>query len=176
MTVLSSNGTVEIDVVKFRVTREEGNPLLIDTPAKAARIARELMPDDAKEHFGVLMLNTKNYLIAYHEVAVGSLDRLIVHPREVFGPALRMLGVSTVVLVHNHPSGDITPSATDFKLTRSLIRAGKIVGVPVNDHVIIGSGTSKHFSFGDYHRTHSRKEVTHDHHSARPRAARSPRS
>src|SRR5207245_231716 len=99
--------------VSFRVVRENAvatvKPVL-SSPAEVREVARELIPDDAREHFFALYLNSQNRLVAAHEVSVGTLSASLVHAREVFGPALRLLGVASVILVHNHPSGDATPS------------------------------------------------------------------
>ncbi len=128
--------------IRFSVVRESGapDPRLIETPRAVFDIVREsaLIPDDGKEHFGVLLLNSQNRLIGYHEVSVGSLSATTVHPREVFGPALRMIGVASLVLVHNHPSGDPSQSREDERLTKQLFDAGKLLDLPVHDHVIIG--------------------------------------
>jgi DNA repair protein RadC len=75
-----------------------------------------------------------------HEVAVGSQSAAIVHPREVLGPALRE-GAAHLILIHNHPSGDPTPSTEDLHLTRQLVEGAKLLGLKLHDHVIIGNGT-----------------------------------
>jgi DNA repair protein RadC len=86
----------------------------------------------------VIALNTKNRLIRMYEVSVGSLNATIVHPRELFKDAVR-LSAASVVVVHNHPSGDPTPSAADIQLTRRLVKAGDVLGIDVLDHVVIGT-------------------------------------
>lgn len=98
----------------------------------------------------VLLLDTRLWLVAVHEVSTGSLNATIVHPREVFGPALRMLGVSSVILAHNHPSGDPTPSKEDLELTSRLRKAGDLLQIPVYDHVIIGGGTNNYVSLKEH--------------------------
>jgi len=92
-----------------------------------------------REHFWALALNTKNQLLRLFEVSVGSLNASIVHPRELFKDAVRASAASLVV-VHNHPSGDPTPSGADIQLTRRLVKAGDVLGIDVLDHVVIGSG------------------------------------
>jgi DNA repair protein RadC len=92
-----------------------------------------------QECMAVLLLNTKNHMIASEIVTTGLLDRSLVHPREVFRPAI-LRNAATLVLVHNHPSGDPTPSATDIRATRQLVKAGKIIGIKVLDHIIIAAG------------------------------------
>jgi DNA repair protein RadC len=92
-----------------------------------------------REHFWALALNTKNQLIRTIEVSVGSLNASIVHPRELFKEAVK-LSAASVVVVHNHPSGDPTPSGADIQLTRRLVKAGDVLGIEVLDHVVIGDG------------------------------------
>ena len=89
------------------------------------------------EIFVVLCLNAKNGVLAWHEVTSGLADRTQVHPREVFRLAV-LTGASRVLLLHNHPSGDPTPSAQDIAATRQLVEAGNIIGIEVLDHVVVG--------------------------------------
>ncbi|TSC94292.1 MAG: DNA repair protein RadC [Candidatus Berkelbacteria bacterium Athens1014_28] len=90
-----------------------------------------------KENFVVLYLNTRNQLINKETISIGSLNANIVHPREVFEPAISGFA-SSVAFVHNHPSGDPEPSEDDKKITKQLVEAGKILGIEVLDHIIIG--------------------------------------
>lgn len=92
-----------------------------------------------REHIVVILLDTKNHVLGSEVVSVGSLDASIVHPREVFKPAIRR-SASAIILAHNHPSGDPTPSEADFKCTSRLAEAGQVLGIAVLDHVIIGDG------------------------------------
>jgi DNA repair protein RadC len=110
----------------------------IRTPGDAARVLRDHMRSLDQEQFWVLHLNAKNCLKS-QPVAVtsGLLDASLVHPREVFRDAVRS-ATAAVVLVHNHPSGDPTPSAEDIRITRQLVESGKIMDIKVLDHVIIG--------------------------------------
>ena len=89
-----------------------------------------------KEHFRILSLTTRKTLISIDDISVGILDSSIAHPREVFKPAIQNSAAS-IILVHNHPSGDPTPSNDDIKITERLIEAGKILGIEIDDHVII---------------------------------------
>ena len=127
------------------------DPRHLTRPKAVADLLRKsgLIPDDGRKHFGELLLTGKLTLIAYHEVAVGTVDCVHVSPREVFGPALRVLGTARVILVHDHPSGDVTPSRDDRVLTRRLVKAGKVLVIKVDDHIIIASGTGGWFSFDD---------------------------
>jgi DNA repair protein RadC len=90
-----------------------------------------------KEHFIALFLDTKNRIIGEEQVSVGTLNASIIHPREVFCSAIKA-AASSVVIVHNHPSGDCKPSKEDESITKMLCDAGKILGINVLDHVIIG--------------------------------------
>jgi DNA repair protein RadC len=100
-----------------------------------------------REHFWTLALNTKNRLIRIIEVSVGSLNASIVHPRELFKDAVR-LSAASIIVVHNHPSGDPTPSGADIQLTRRIVKAGDVLGIELLDHVVIGSG-GEHASLRD---------------------------
>jgi DNA repair protein RadC len=97
------------------------------------------MRDLAHEEFHVLLLNTQNEVLRQLQVTRGTLDASLVHPREVFRPAIAEAAAS-VILLHNHPSGDPTPSAEDRAVTRQLVGAGELVGIEVLDHVIVGEG------------------------------------
>ncbi|SFJ77401.1 DNA repair protein RadC [Paenibacillus sp. UNC496MF] len=92
-----------------------------------------------KEHFVCLFLDTKNHVIARETISIGTLDAAIVHPREVFSAAIRHRA-SSIVAVHNHPSGNTTPSPADIDLTKKLTEVGELVGIELLDHVIIGDG------------------------------------
>jgi DNA repair protein RadC len=90
-----------------------------------------------REQFRVLLLNTKNQVLAVETVSVGTLNSSLVHPREVFKQAV-VKSAAAVILVHNHPSGDPGPSSEDLEITRRLHDAGKLIGIEVLDHIIIG--------------------------------------
>ncbi|MGD9677322.1 MAG: DNA repair protein RadC [Vulcanibacillus sp.] len=110
--------------------------------------AAEYLIDDIKflkqEHFIILLLDTKNQIISKETISIGTLNSSIVHPREVFKPAIKK-SVSAIILAHNHPSGDPTPSKEDIEITKRLTKAGEILGIDVLDHIIIGD--SKYISF-----------------------------
>ena len=106
---------------------------------------RLAMRDLAHEEFHVLLLNTQNEVLRDLQVTRGTLDASLVHPREVFRPAIAEAAAS-IILVHNHPSGDPTPSAEDRSVTRQLRSAGELVGIDVLDHVILGEGRFVSFS------------------------------
>jgi len=113
----------------------------IRTPEDAARVLRGRASARETEAFWVLLLDTKNRLRQTPvEISTGLLNASLAHPREVFKEAIRCLSAA-VVLVHNHPSGDPAPSAEDIKITRQLVEAGRIVDIPVLDHIILGRST-----------------------------------
>jgi len=91
----------------------------------------------AQEVFVVITMNTKNRVIQKHLVSIGTVSSALVHPRECYRTAI-LDGASALILAHNHPSGDPTPSSEDIKITRQLIQAGEVVGIKVLDHVIVG--------------------------------------
>src|SRR4029434_9928578 len=99
-----------------------------------------------REHFVILLLDQKNQVIGLNTVSIGSLTASVVHPREVFKPAI-LSNASSILLCHNHPSGDPLPSQEDRALTVRLFQAGKLLGIDVLDHIIVGEG--KYFSFAD---------------------------
>ena len=104
----------------------------------------KLLQDQPGEVFAILCMSTKHRVIAYHEVSRGTLDATLVHPREVFKAAL-LANAASIVLCHNHPSGEPTPSPDDIQLTRRLVAAGMLLGVEVLDHIIVGD--SRYYSF-----------------------------
>ena len=108
----------------------------ITSPEDVFQLLKNEIGNKKKEHFRILSLTTRKQLINIDKVSTGSLDSSIAHPREVFQPAIENSAAS-IILVHNHPSGDPTPSNDDIKLTERLIEAGKLLGIDVDDHVII---------------------------------------
>ncbi len=121
--------------------RREESPVL-DNPPTVVNFIRESNRLKNVEAFQVLLLNTRKKLIRAEEISEGTLDTLLVHPREVFRAAIAA-NAAAIVLVHNHPSGDPTPSEADIKVTRDLIRAGQLLKIEVVDHIIIGRATAE---------------------------------
>ena len=115
---------------------ESDKKLPVKTPDEVVSLVRGRLRGKKKEHFLVLLLDTRGQLIKTSEISVGSLDTSIVHPREVFQEAISASAAS-VIFVHNHPSGDPEPSEDDIKLTERLAQAGDIVGIDVLDHIIV---------------------------------------
>ena len=103
-------------------------------------LASEHEVDRMKEHFWIVGLNTRNVIQYVDLVSLGTLNASLVHPREVFRFSIYKGGVSSIILAHNHPSGDAEPSEEDMKVTRRLVEAGKIIGIEVLDHIILGDG------------------------------------
>jgi DNA repair protein RadC len=135
-----------LKLATWTVVREPGqpSPRRLNDPEAVAALARDLLNsnDDEKEHFWVLLLNTQNGLTCAHHVSMGSLSASIVHPREVFRAAV-LAGAAHLILVHNHPSGDPTPSKEDVHLTRQLVEGARVLGLRVHDHVIVGNGSGQ---------------------------------
>lgn len=119
----------------------------VSGPEDVVKLCGPQLRGSDREHFWALALNTKNQLIRIIEVSVGSLNASIVHPRELFKDAVR-LSAASVVVVHNHPSGDPTPSGADIQLTKRLVKAGDVLGIEVLDHVVIGD-CGQHSSLRD---------------------------
>jgi DNA repair protein RadC len=115
----------------------ESSRPVIKSPDDAAALVMEEMRHLDREHFRAVLLNTKNQVISTDKVSVGTLNSSTVHPRELFRNAIRKSAAS-MVLVHNHPSGDPAPSREDLDITRRLVEVGKIVGIEILDHIIIG--------------------------------------
>jgi DNA repair protein RadC len=120
----------------------------LDAPARAAELFRALIPTgDEREHFCAAYVDARSNVKGVAVISIGTLSASLVHPREVFRPAI-VAGAAAIIVCHNHPSGDTTPSAEDKDATRRLSRAGELLGVPLLDHVIIGDG-AQFFSFKD---------------------------
>ncbi len=128
---------------------------LIDTPERAAEywkanIATAPWFDPAKEAFVILILNTRRRILGHNLVALGGLDSVVVHAREVFRPVIVAAG-SALILAHNHPSLDSSPSEADIRVTRDLARVGQLLKIEILDHVIIGSTFTSLRSLGYFH-------------------------
>jgi DNA repair protein RadC len=115
---------------------------LLDTPDRVADLLREENRLYEVERFQVLLLNTRRRLIRVERLSQGTLDTVLVHPRDVFKRAIAA-NASALILAHNHPSGDPAPSEADVKVTRDLIRAGQLLKIDVLDHIILGRRSSE---------------------------------
>lgn len=120
------------------------NKVKINEPTTIANLFMDEMRYLQKEHFKVLLLDTKNQIIVTEEISVGTLNASIVHPRDVFKAAIKR-NANSIILIHNHPSGDPTPSNEDINITNRLIDGGNLIGIKVLDHIIIGD--NRYISF-----------------------------
>ena len=125
-------------VVQYRGPRRrvEGK---LGAPADAARFVRSLTLGEAREHFVVIMLDGRHRPIAYQVVSVGTATAALVHPREVFQSAV-MVGACALIIAHNHPSGDPSPSSEDRSVAKRLARVGKVLGIRVLDSIVVVDG------------------------------------
>ncbi len=128
-----------------RISYEDGiSKMNINSPRSIANVFMDDMRYLQKEHFKVVLLDTKNQIISTEEISVGTLNASIVHPRDVFKIAIKK-NSNSMILLHNHPSGDPYPSQEDISVTKRLIEVGNIVGIKIIDHIIIGD--NKYISF-----------------------------
>lgn len=111
----------------------------VENTQEAAQMARRQLAGRKKEHFVLILLDSRHRVLKAAPISVGSLDMSVVHPREAFREAIAA-GAAAILLAHNHPSGDPTPSPQDLDLTRRLAEAGRLLGIPVLDHLIVGNG------------------------------------
>lgn len=140
--------TAPYHVPELKVMRLEEHPVewrIIENPEQAESIWRDTVEkaswyDPDKECLVVFLLNTRRRLLGFNLVTLGTLDTCFAHPREVFRVAI-MRAAQAVLIGHNHPSGDPTPSEADIKVTRELIRAGQILKIDVLDHMIVGTAS-----------------------------------
>ena len=139
---------VELANIKCRMVKEGITKYPVEkvsSPQDVVKIFRAQYGMEDREHMGILLLNNKNIPIGFHTVSVGSINSSIVHPREVFKVAI-LANAAAIILGHNHPSGVTTPSNEDTRITSRLVDAGRILGIEVLDHVIVGPETD-YYSF-----------------------------
>ena len=151
-----SAGLSKLESIRLEVAVEIGRRLSIasaieadhvTSPSDGARLLMPLLRHETHEKFIVVLLNTKNRIIKTEQIAEGSLTSAVVHPREVFAPAVTA-HAACILVAHNHPSGDPYPSAEDRKLTHALEEAGSVLGIPLLDHLVIGDG--RYYSFKEH--------------------------
>ena len=130
-----------VELVKDSAKLYDLDDTVVRSPEDAYKAVEKVfnLSSKTKEHFGIFTLSTKNKIIGAHIIHIGSLNASIVHPREVFQQAI-LNNASAIVLFHNHPSGVPTPSPEDIEVTNRLVEGGKILGIDVLDHLIIGEG------------------------------------
>ena len=132
-----------VEVVRETLANEHFKPVRKGAKLTTPKRVRELfdfLETRPTEEFHAALVNVKHALETTVHISTGTLTASLVHPREVFRPALTYPGVAALICVHNHPSGDSKPSMEDLELTRRLIEAGRLLGVPLLDHVIVGAG------------------------------------
>lgn len=125
------------EVVRRIMEEEPSDPPTFEYLADVAMYFAPLLIHESKEHFMIAMLSSARQIIATSTISIGTLSATLVHPREVFMETLRY-PCSSIILVHNPPSGDPEPSKRDISVTRQLVKSGKILDIPVLDHVILG--------------------------------------
>ena len=130
----------KVVLVKEKVGRYE-LPRKIGSPEDAYRAITTItnVQEEAQEVLGILILNIKNKIVAVHEISRGTLNASVIHPREVFKPAV-LHNAAAIICFHNHPSGDPKPSKEDVNITNRLVEAGEILGIEILDHIIVGDG------------------------------------
>ena len=133
-----------IKEIIYRINMEKSKALTqISSPNDVLTYFKD-MEDLRQEEIRLIMLNTKNKIIAHKTISKGTVNSSIVTPREIFFPAIKMMA-SSIILVHNHPSGDVTPSSEDKNITEIVARSGKLINIKLLDHIIIGK--NKIYSF-----------------------------
>lgn len=132
-----------VPIVAVQLVRERTYSAPIRTiasPQDAYQLLREWLEPRDRECFALLLMDTRHKVLGMHIVSIGTLNASLVHPREVYKPAI-LANASAVLLAHNHPSGDPAPSQEDLALTSRLKQVGELLGIPVLDHLIIGENT-----------------------------------
>jgi DNA repair protein RadC len=140
-----------VPVYRVTLVREAAIPApaaRLRSAAQAAALLQQYLGAVDREHFVVILLDRKHAPIGINTVSMGSLTASVVHPREVFKSAI-LANAAALLCGHNHPSSDPTPSREDRAVTQRLVAAGKLLDIPVLDHIIIGDGSTAYFSFAD---------------------------
>jgi DNA repair protein RadC len=127
-------------VSRIRRREQRQPPPRIEGPADLYQLLKPLLAFEDREHFYAVLLSTKNHVLGIELVSVGSLSASIVHPREVFKRAI-VASAAAIIVAHNHPSGDVTPSPEDAEFTRRLARAGELLGIRLLDHIVVGESS-----------------------------------
>ena len=138
-----SNVAKRINIVSIKMVKESSflyQTRTISSPKDAYEMIKEQLEGLDREQFIIACLNTKNEPTNISVVSVGTLNKAIVHPREVFKTAI-LSNAASIMAFHNHPSGETTPSQQDIQLTQRLVEAGELLGIKLLDHLIIGDGT-----------------------------------
>lgn len=131
--------------VSYVATNNE--PFRIRDSEDVARFVRSILTENSREHFIAMYLNGSHHIASYSTISIGTANSTLVHPREVFQRAI-LSGAVSLVVSHNHPSGDVTPSGADFEVTAKLKEAGLILCIPLLDHVIVTDAS--HYSLREH--------------------------
>lgn len=137
-----------VNVYRCSLVKEGVISKTVNDTDQAARLFADLIGEASEEYFYMAALNAAGGVVGIHEVAHGSLEACPVHPREVFKRALAN-NAHSIIIAHNHPSGDATPSGQDIETTKRLIDCGRLLGIPVVDHVIVGDRPRSMRAAGD---------------------------
>lgn len=127
---------------KFRDAKKEYPEIHFDgrvritSPQESYNTVKDYFTDLSREHFGVLFLSSANKVIGFEVISIGNLNSSVVHPREVFRSAV-VTGCASIIIFHNHPSGNLEPSNEDITITKKLVECGKLMDIPVFDHIIV---------------------------------------
>lgn len=135
-----------IPLVRMMMVKEKNIPYMaesVNTPKKVVDLAKKILSGADREHFLVLSVDNQIKPLAIEIVSIGTVNRALVHAREVFKHAI-LANATYILTIHNHTSGNCTPSLSDMELTENLAEAGRFMGIPLIDHVIVGDG---YFSF-----------------------------
>ena len=125
------------EYARRKYERVDKHVIIINGPEDAYEYAKNKVMYEQREHFCIILLNTKNHILGFKCISIGSLSASVVHPREVMVEAVKAHAAS-IILVHNHPSGDPSPSREDINITERLVKSGRILDIPVLDHIIVG--------------------------------------
>ena len=132
-----------------RAVKENLKRIDMGTPAAVYEYLAGELRYEQQEHFIALMLDSRRHLIRRCTISKGTINRTMVHPRDVFREAITS-NAASIILAHNHPSGDVSPSKLDRELTRELVNAGDAMHIPITDHLIIGTGSTPYYSFREH--------------------------
>lgn len=128
----------KVQLVRDPNSKSESRPS-VRSAADVNQVIMEFIGCEDREHLVVIMLDTRNRVIGINEVSIGTLNSALATPREVFKPAI-LSNAASIILAHNHPSGDPTPSPEDVRVTRTMVDAGKLLDIEVLDHIVVGDG------------------------------------
>jgi DNA repair protein RadC len=126
--------------LRFRQICSEQKKTVLEGSHDAYLLLKDSLEHLQQEALMVILRDARGQVISLNQVALGTLSQILIHPREVFFPAIRQKAFS-LIMAHNHPSGDPTPSQADLEMTRRLVSSGRMIGIPIDDHLIIGKGT-----------------------------------